>query len=76
MTIHIDLMAQEVARQASQIASLAQAANCIHAGSCPADPLVRSHIVLNILDVIEELAGSAECTLEHIERAAVSSAAG
>ncbi|MDD5176764.1 MAG: hypothetical protein PHQ05_10120 [Sterolibacterium sp.] len=67
MTIHIDILAQEASRQAAQIGSLAAAANCIAAGSCPADRVARDNIVLNILDVIEELAGQVEVTTEEIE---------
>lgn len=68
MAIHIDLMANEAGRQAAQIASLAAAAACVFGGGAPADPLVRDNILLNLLDVIEVLAGHAEGTMELIER--------
>lgn len=68
MAFHIDIMAQEAARQAAQIASIAAAANCVFSGCAPADPLVRDNILLNLLDVIEELAGHAVGTMELIER--------
>jgi len=70
MATHVDILAQEAGRQAGQIGSLAQAANCVMGGGQPGDPLVRLTIVQDILDVIEGLAGLAERAAETIERAA------
>lgn len=68
MTDHLDILCAEASRWAAQIASLAVAANCVFSGSAPADKLVRENAVLNILDVIEELAGHAEHSIEQVER--------
>ena len=68
MAFPIAFVAGEAARQAARIASLAQAANCIASGSTPNDPLVRGNILLDLLDVIEELACHAGDAMERIER--------
>lgn len=65
-TQHLEILVEEVGRYAAQIASLSTAANCIFSGGHPVDPLVRENAVLNILDVIEDLAGRAEHVAEHL----------
>lgn len=69
MTAHLDLIAQETARIASQIESCALAANCLLSGSQPADRLDRENAILDLLGVIEDLACRAGGALEAIERA-------
>lgn len=67
-TKNLDILAQESGRWAAEIASLALAATCMLSGSGPADDLVIENTVLNLLNVIEELAGRAEHSMEVIER--------
>lgn len=74
-THHISVLAGETNGLASQIASLAIAANCIITGSQPADTFTRENVALDLLSAIEILAGKIEHDADAIGRAASESPA-